>query len=76
MSATQNRSRSCYPSRSSQLTAIMGSKGSVQTWLRLREEFGIHGTDAGPVVAWAIATRADAARSGSLPPAAPATPPS
>lgn len=40
---------------------------SVQTWLRMREEFGVPGADSGPLVAWAIETLVNEARSGTIP---------
>ena len=35
------------------ITALLRNLYSVQTWLRMREEFGIPGEESGPIVAWA-----------------------
>ena len=40
---------------------------SVQTWLRMREEFGLGGSESGPLVGWAIQTLLQEARAGYLP---------
>jgi len=37
-----------------QLAALLRCIGSAQTWLRMREEFGVSGPESGPVAAWAI----------------------
>ena len=40
---------------------------SVQTWLRMREEFGLGGSESGPLVGWAIQTLLQEARAGYMP---------
>ena len=40
---------------------------SAQTWLRLREEFGMTGAESGEVVGWALGVLADAIRAGDFP---------
>lgn len=49
------------------ITALLRSLYSVQTWLRMREEFGIPGTESGPVVAWANGHPRQRHQSRSLP---------
>jgi AcrR family transcriptional regulator len=49
------------------ITALLRSLYSVQTWLRMREEFGIPGAESGPVVGWAMKTLVDAIRAGQFP---------
>lgn len=50
------------------VAALLRCLGSAQTWLRMREEFGVSGTVSGPVVAWAIRTLArEAAAAGTMP---------
>jgi AcrR family transcriptional regulator len=49
------------------LTALLRCIGSVQTWLRMREEFGVPAADSGPMAAWAIETLVNEARSGTIP---------
>ena len=49
------------------ITALLRSLYSVQTWLRMREEFGIPGTESGPVVAWAMGTLVKEIRAGRFP---------
>ena len=41
--------------------------GSVQTWLRMREEYGLDGAQSGPLVIWAIGVLAREIRAGHLP---------
>jgi AcrR family transcriptional regulator len=50
------------------ITALLRSLYSVQTWLRMREEFGIPGTESGPIVAWAIDILVNEIRAGHFPP--------
>ena len=59
-----------------QLAGLLRCLGSSQTWLRMREEFGVPGTESGPVVAWAFDTLLREARNGGLPetPDVPDTP--
>ena len=47
--------------------ALMRILVSVQTWLRMREEFGLSGAESGPLVAWALRTLLQEVRNGSLP---------
>lgn len=47
--------------------ALMRTLVSIQTWLRMREEFGMDGTESGQAVAWALRTLLKEARQGSLP---------
>ena len=47
--------------------ALLRCLGSAQTWLRLREEFGLSGEESGSLVAWAIATLIDDAKRAGLP---------
>ena len=49
------------------ITALLRIIYSVQSWLRMREEFGIPGTESGPVLAWAIQTLVDEIRAGRFP---------
>jgi AcrR family transcriptional regulator len=41
--------------------------GSAQTWLRMREEFGLTGAESGEVVGWALGVLANAIRAGDFP---------
>jgi AcrR family transcriptional regulator len=54
------------------VAALFRVLASVQTWLRMREEFRLAGKESGEIVSWAIATLADAIRDGNLPPHAAA----
>jgi hypothetical protein len=47
--------------------ALFRVLGSSQTWLRLREEFGMTGIESGEVVGWAIGTLTQAIRAGEFP---------
>lgn len=40
---------------------------SAQTWLRMREEFGLTGAESGEVVGWALGVLANAIRAGDFP---------
>ena len=53
--------------RHMQLTGLLRSLGSSHSWLRLREEFGVPGTESGPLTRWAIETILAAVRRGDLP---------
>jgi AcrR family transcriptional regulator len=53
------------------ITALLRSLYSVQTWLRLREEFGITGSEPGPILAWAFDTLIREIRAGNFPRAEP-----
>lgn len=50
-----------------QLAGLLRCLGSTQTWLRMREEFGVPGVEAGPLVRWAVDTLVHAIRAGDLP---------
>ena len=41
--------------------------GSVQTWLRMREEYGLDGAESGPLVIWAVKVLEREIRAGHLP---------
>ncbi len=49
------------------ITALLRCLYSVQTWLRMREEFGITGNESGPILAWAIDTLVNEIRAGHFP---------
>ena len=53
------------------ITALLRNLVSVQTWLRMREEFGIPGEESGPIVAWAVSTLVNEIRAGNFPRAEP-----
>lgn len=36
------------------VSGLLRVLGSVQTWLRMREEYGLDGIESGPLVIWAI----------------------
>ena len=55
-----------------QLTGILRCLGSSQSWLRMREEFGVPGVEAGPLLHWAVDTLIEAVRNGELPEIDPA----
>lgn len=50
-----------------QFAGLLRCLGSSQSWLRMREEFGVPGGEAGPVLRWAIDTLIEAVRNGELP---------
>jgi AcrR family transcriptional regulator len=50
------------------VTAVLRVLASAQTWLRLREEFGLGGDTSGPIIAWAIDAIVQAAQHGDPPP--------
>lgn len=56
------------------VTAVLRVLLSAQTWLRLREEFGLGGDRSGPIVAWAIEAIVQAARHRDPPPSSGPTP--
>ena len=56
------------------ITALLRNLVSVQTWLRMREEFGIPGEESGPIVAWAVSTLVSEIRAGNFPRAEPTDP--
>lgn len=49
------------------IAALLRNLYSVQTWLRMREEFGIPGDESGPLVAWAMETLVRELRAGTFP---------
>ncbi len=49
------------------VAAVLGCLLSSQAWLRMREEFGVPGTESGPVVAWVIETIVRELRAGNTP---------
>jgi len=50
-----------------QLAGLLRCLGSSQSWLRMREEFGVPGGEAGPLMRWAIDTIVGAVRAKELP---------
>ena len=50
------------------VAALVRTFISVQTWLRMREEFDIDGAESGPLVNWALTTLVREIRAGNLPP--------
>ena len=58
-----------------QVAGLLRCLGSSQTWLRMREEFGVPGVEAGPLMHWAVDTLVRAVRSGELPEIDTAPPP-
>jgi hypothetical protein len=52
------------------IAAVIRCLVSTQAWLRMREEFGVPGTESGPVVAWVIDTLIRELRGGNAPPVA------
>jgi AcrR family transcriptional regulator len=57
------------------ITALLRNLYTVQTWLRMREEFGIPGEESGPIVAWAMSTLVGEIKAGNFPRAASETEP-
>ncbi len=55
-----------------QLAGLLRCLGSSQAWLRMREEFGVPGAEAGPVMRWAVETLVRSVRAGELPKIDPA----
>jgi AcrR family transcriptional regulator len=53
------------------ITALLRNLYSVQTWLRMREEFGIPGDESGPILAWAMDVLIKEIQAGSFPRAEP-----
>lgn len=49
------------------ITALMRVLISTQTWLRMREEFGVRGGESGPLVTWALETLVREIRAGNFP---------
>lgn len=50
-----------------QLAGLLRCLGSSQSWLRMREEFGVPGVESGPLVRWAVDILIAAVRNGELP---------
>lgn len=49
------------------IAAVLRCLLSSQAWLRMREEYGIPGTESGPVVAWVIEVIIRELRAGNIP---------
>jgi len=49
------------------LAGLLRCIGSSQTWLRMREEFGVDGAQSGPLMVWAFETLVAEARRGTMP---------
>lgn len=49
------------------IAAVIRCLVSTQAWLRMREEFGVPGTESGPVVAWVIDMIVRELRAGNRP---------
>jgi len=49
------------------VAGLLRCLGSSQSWLRMREEFDVPGTESGPLVRWAIDTLIREIRDGGLP---------
>jgi AcrR family transcriptional regulator len=49
------------------IAAVFRCLVSTQAWLRMREEFGVPGTESGPVVAWVLDTIIRELRAGNRP---------
>jgi AcrR family transcriptional regulator len=49
------------------IAAVLRCLVSTQAWLRMREEFGVPGTESGPVVGWVIDTIIRELRAGNTP---------
>ena len=61
--------------RHAHVAGLLRCLGSSQSWLRMREEFGVPGVESGPLVRWAIDTLIAAVRDGELPEIEPAPQP-
>lgn len=55
------------------IAAVIRCLVSTQAWLRMREEFGVPGTESGPVVAWVIDIIIRELRAGNTPTATSGT---
>ena len=53
--------------RRAHLAGLLRCLGSSQSWLRMREEFDVPGTESGPLLRWAIDTLIREVRDGTLP---------
>jgi len=54
------------------VAGLLRCLGSSQSWLRMREEFDVPGTESGPLLRWAIDTLVREIREGGLPELPPA----
>lgn len=50
-----------------QLAGLLRCLGSSQAWLRMREEFGVPGVEAGPLMRWAVEALVRSVQAGELP---------
>jgi hypothetical protein len=53
--------------RHAQIAGLLRCLGSSHSWLRMREEFGVPGTESGPMTRWAMELIMAAVRRGDLP---------
>ena len=53
--------------RRAHVAGLLRCLGSSQSWLRMREEFDVPGTESGPLLRWAIDTLIREVRNGALP---------
>jgi AcrR family transcriptional regulator len=53
--------------RQAQVAGLLRCLGSSHSWLRMREEYGVPGTESGPMTRWAMETILAAVRRGDLP---------
>ena len=53
------------------IAAVIRCLVSAQAWLRMREEFGVPGSESGPLVAWAIGAMFNEIERGNPPPHTP-----
>lgn len=58
-----------------QIGGLLRLLGSSQAWLRMREEFGVPGVEAGPLMRWAVETLVRSVQAGELPEIDPAPSP-
>jgi hypothetical protein len=53
--------------RHAQIAGLLRCLGSSHSWLRMREEFGVPGSESGPMTRWAMELILQAVRRGDLP---------
>lgn len=53
--------------RHAQIAGLLRCLGSSHSWLRMREEFGVPGTESGPMTRWAMEMILAAVQRGDLP---------